>query len=198
MPVGSGGTGCAAFAAMVPGDFDPSKLRAPEVDLIKAEITARESFIVTRSSEVDANLGLVDQDTSDGSLNSATGFYGDRYKIIDLRLNLMAGSLNALIAAEKGQEAQDELKASNANAEDVYSSVIKVSAFRAPASGGPDIHVLDASDFSPGDNVFVMANTQQEISTSIVSKDGNRLTLATNIPKKYRENDGARIYKDIS
>lgn len=198
LPSGSGGAGCAAFAAMVPGDFDPSKLRSPELDLIKDEITARETYITTRTGEVDTNLGVVDQNTADGSLNSATGFYGDRYKIIDLRLNLMAGTLNALIAADKGQQAQDELKASNANAEDVYSSVLKVSAFRAPASGGPDVHVLDASEFNPGDNVFVMANTQQEISTSIISKDGNRLTLANDIPKKYRENDGARVYKDIS
>jgi len=195
LPTGSGGAGCALFDAMVPGDFDPSKLRSIELQEIKDEITARQSFISTRISEITTNLGSISQG-ADGRITSASGFYGDRFRLLDVRLNLMAGSLNKLKAIENGQKAQDEQKASNENANVSYSSAIKVSLFRAPASGGPIIHLKDASDFNPGDSVFVMADSQEEISTSIISKDGDAVTLADSIPKKYRENDGARLYKD--
>jgi len=195
LPSGTAGSGCAAFNAMTFVDFDPSKLRSPELQLIKDEITARQAFIPTRISEIEANLGSVTQ-AADGKITAATGFYGDRFRIIDLRLNLMAGSLNKVKAADAGQKAQDELKASNANATLIYSSVIKVSLFRAPASGTKVIHLKDASDFNPGDNVFIIADSQEEISTSVVSKNGNAVTLADVIPKKYRENDAARMYKD--
>lgn len=197
LPVGSAGTGCALFDAMIPSDFDPSKIRITEIQPIKDEITARQSYISVRVSEVWTNLGGVGQDFGSGAINSPTGFYGDRFKIIDIRLNLMAGSLNSLKAAIRGQQAQDELIQSNQNAEDIYTTVLSVSAFRAPGSGGPNIHVLDGSDFNPGDVVYAITNTQEEITTSVVSKDGNRITLAANIPKKYRENDGGRLYKEV-
>jgi len=196
LPSGTGGAGCALFAALDDTDFDPSKLRVTELQPIKDEITAREIFIPTRISEVNTNLGSITQ-AADGKIDAADGFYGDRFRIIDLRLNLIAGSLNKVKGAEAGQNAQDELIASNENAEIVYSTVLKVSLFRAPASGGTVVHLKDASEFNPGDNVFIVADTQQEISTSVISKNGNAVTVADNIPKKYRQNDAARLYREV-
>ena len=185
LPGGVSGSGCIAFDALTFAYFNPSKLRSPELQFIKDEITARQSFISARIPEIEANLGSVTQDAN-GRISAADGFYGDRFRVIDLRLNLMSGSLNKVKAADAGINAQNELKASNANAIIVYSSVIKVSLFRAPASGSEVIHLKDASDFNPGDNVFVIADSQEEIATSIISKNGNAVTLANSIPKKYR------------
>ena len=195
LPSGVGGAGCALFAALTYTAFQPSKLREPELQLIKDEITARESFITTRKSQLDNNLGDIDQDLSDGSIISQSGFYGRRYSVINLRLHLMNGTANTLQATDRGIESQEEVKSNNNDALNFYASVMSVSKFIAPAAGTNVIHVEDGSLFSVSDNVYIKATKQEEISAVIESISSNRIHLNTNIPKKYRENEKARIYK---
>lgn len=186
---------CVAFYAYDPLTLNPSKFRAGELDILKAEITARQAFIATRVAQLDANLGTIVYDPLNGRILSATGFFGIRFRYTDLRLNLMSGSLSAVKAAENGQNAQDELKASNDNAELAYSGVLTVTVFKAPAVGTGVIHVKDASGFSVLDSVYIVANEQTEISATISSISGNIVYLDTQIPKNYRQDNGARLYK---
>lgn len=109
----------------------------------------------------------------------------------------MNGSLRKLEGLKLGEKAQDEAVNSNANAASVYSSVMKVSAFRAPATGISTIHVKDATGFSISDSVYVISDTQAEIPATILAVVSNAITLSVNIPVKYRQNENARIYKEL-
>lgn len=196
LPTGSAGVACALFEAMTADDFQPSKLRSYELQEIKDEITARISFISTRISQINTNLGSVGQNLSTGELTgSGTGFYDDRFKVINIRLNLLGGSLNKLLSTKRGSDAQDNIEITNNNTLDVYSGKIKVSKFRAPASNTGTIHVLNASEFSPGDSVYVVADKQTELSGIINSVTGNTIVLNINIPEKYNHMNFARVYK---
>lgn len=188
---------CDDFDNLDPSTFPATKLAIADLQALKDEIADRTAFQTTRSAELisDTYLGGISQDLNSGEIVSATGLYGTRFRIIDMRLNLMAGSLNKVFGLEKGQAAQEELKNSNGSAAIALASVISASAFRAPASGTSTIHVLDGSLFSVSDSAYVVANTQEEISVTILGVSGNTIFLDKKIPKKYRQNDGARLYK---
>lgn len=192
-----GETTCSGFNSIDVNTLNATKLRAAELNALKNEISARQTFISTRISQLEGDdfLGSVTQDFSSGEIQDTKGLYGDRYRVIETRLNLMGGSLNKLKGFERGQNAQEQLKASNDNAAQAYTTVIAATAFRAPAAGTGTIHVLDASQFSPGDSVFVVANNQQELSGTISSISNNTVFLDFSVPKKYRQNAGARLYK---
>lgn len=187
---------CPLFDASVPGDFVPSKLRSIELQVLKDEITDRQSFITTRISQLNTNLGTVGQDLSTGEINnSGSGLYDDRFKSINIRLNLLGGSLNKKLSTENGKAAQDALKATNDAAADLYQSVMKVSIFVAPASNNGTIHVENASEFSIGDTIYVVAESQSELTGTISNIDGNTVFLDISIPEKYTHENRSRLYK---
>lgn len=188
-------TTCAAFNALTAGDFTASKFRSTELQAIKNEITARQAFISTRTGQISGHLGTVNQDFTSGELLGGSGFYYQRFLIIDMRLNAIAGTLGALKGLENGQKAQQEFQNSNNNASTALSLVMYASAFRSPGTNITSVHVLDASGFAPSDLVYIVSDTQAEIAATIVSIDGNRLVLDTAIPEKYRHTEGARVYK---
>ena len=188
---------CASFDALDENDFLPSKLRNTELTALKNAISSRESFIATRIPQIEGHLGTVSQDFGTGDILGGSGFYLQRFRFIDMRLNAIAGSLTALKAAERGQDAQDQFQNANDNAEAALTSVVSASGFRAPALNTSTIHVIDGSLFSPGDSAYVVSDVQQEIAVTISSIDGNRIVLDTVIPEKYRNTDFARLYKEL-
>jgi len=192
-----GQTTCVGFDGINVSLLNPTKFRAAEMQPLKDEMTARAVFIATRITQLEGYLGSVTQDINSGEITAASGFYGIRARIIDMRLNLMGGTQTKLAGFDRGQGAQQELKNSNVNAGAVYKSIVTSSSFRSPSTGIESVHVLDATGFNPGDSVWVVSNSQNEILTTIVSIDGNRIVLATKIPKKYRETDLARVYKEL-
>lgn len=190
-----GQTTCAGFNAYNVNLLGAVKFRAAEMLPIKNELIARQTFITTRLGQLNTNLGTIVQNLSTGALTTATGFYGQRMRIINTRLNVMGGSLTKYKGLLRGQDAQQQGKDVNTNTLLVYQSVILCSAFRAPATGQTTIHVLDGTGFSPGDTVYVAAENQAEIQTTIVSVTVNTIVLADKIPQKYRQNEFARLYK---
>lgn len=190
-----GQTTCIGFNAYNVNLLGPVKFRAAELQTIKDEITARQAFITTRNTQLSTNLGTVVQNLTNGELTTATGFYGQRMRIINTRLNAMGGSLTKFKGLERGQGAQEQAKSSNDNTALVYASVMVCSAFRAPSTGSATIHVLNATGFSAGNTVYVAAENQEEIQTTIISVSGNTVFLADKIPQKYRQNEFARLYK---
>lgn len=190
-----GQTTCAGFNSYNVNLLDPTKFRAAELQPIKNELIARVAFISTRLSQLSGHMGTVVQNFTTGELTSATGFYGQRMRIINTRLNAMGGSLTKYKGLLRGQDAQEQGKDSNDNTLLVYSSVMLCSAFRAPSTGQATIHVLSGSGFNIGDTVYVAAENQEEIQTTIVNVVGNTIYLADKIPQKYRQNEYARLYK---
>ena len=179
--------------------FPPTKLADTDLLYLKDGLTARQSFFAGRLSALnsDTYLGAINQDLNSGTIIDATGFFGKRFRIIDMRINLMAGSLGKVIGLEKAQDAQGEAKQSNGSANIALSDVMSATLFRAPASNTKTIHVLNGSLFSIGDSAYVAANSQLEIPVTISNIQGNTIFLDTKIPKKYRQTDGARLYKEL-
>jgi hypothetical protein len=175
--------------------LDQTKFRADSISALNAELVARQAFIATRTSQISGHLGSIVQNLSTGSITSTSGFYGTRFRFIDLRINAIAGSLTKLSGLEKGESAQDQLKEANDNAGLAYASVMVAVAFRSPAINTESIHVLSATGFNIGDSVYVVSDTQAEISANIVDIDGGRIVLDKKIPEKYRQNEIARLYK---
>jgi hypothetical protein len=172
-----------------------TNFRAAELNVLKTEITARSSFITTRLSQLATNLGSVTQNYTTGAVSAVAGYWGDRFNIIDLRLNLVTGTLRRLEGIKLGKKAQDEAITSNAVALAVYSAVMKAISFRAPSIGTNIINVKSATGFAVSDAVYIVADTQNEISTTITAITGDTITLGVNIPSKYRQDDNARMYK---
>lgn len=186
---------CASFVALNSSSFQPSKFRDVELNVLKAELAARPLFLSTRESQLNTNLGSINQDFNTGELLGGAGFYLERFRFIDMRLNAVGGTLSNLKGLEQGQQAQDQTKAASENAELALSSVMTATALRSPTNNNKIIHVLDASGFSPSDSAYVVSENQQEIPVTIQSIDGNTVFLDKNIPEKYRHTEFARLYK---
>lgn len=187
---------CSDFNDLDETDFDPAKLTSTVIQIIKDEVTARQAFTTTRLAQVGGYLGTVGQDLTTGNLNgSGSGFYNERFNVINIRINLLGGSLNKKLSTIKGKDAQGVLQDTNNNASNLYDTAIKVSKFKAPAANTGTIHVLDASAFTIGDSVYIVAEKQEELSGTILNIDGNTVFLDFTVPEKYTHFNSSRLYK---
>lgn len=190
-----GQTTCAGFESYNPYLLQATKFRNDVFNNLKNEITARLSYITTRIGELNTNLGSVTQSLSDGQVTASSGLYGERFSIINLRLNSMSGSLKKLEGLKLGQRAQDESISFNAEALAAYSSVLFATLLSAPSTGNDKIHLKDASSINVGDTVYITANDQPESQFTVVSKTGNLVQLSGTVDPKYRTNNLSRLYK---
>jgi len=192
-----GGTTCAVFDAIDIGPLADTKFKPTQLTAFKAAIQARQTFVATRSAQVLANLGGVVQ-SPDGTITGTTGFYGDRFRFVELRLNIMTGTLSLVQGLDKGVEAQGQVASSNENASAALGSVVKASPLLAPTNGTREVQVAAPSLFSVKDIVYVIAKGKDEIRSSITSIQGNKIILADSVTAGYKVEASGRLYKDIS
>lgn len=178
--------------------FQESKLSPIQIQALKDAITDRSAFLTTRKSQLDGYFGTITQDLNTGELTSFSGWYGDRYLILDSRLNLISGSANGKFGAEKALATQNQIKASNDTAAAAYNLTMKAVKAVAPGVDTNYLNVADASAFNAGDRVYVVADNQEELSGSILEKDGNRVKLSFKVPKKYTLANITRLYKLVN
>lgn len=192
---GHGQTTCAGFNAYNPFLLPIAKYRTDAFNTLKNEITARLAFITTRIVELNTNLGSVTQNNTDGSITALSGLYGERFPFINLRLNLMSGSLKKLEGLKLGQRAQDESVNFNALALAAYGAIMFTTTLAAPSTGGDKIHLKDASGLGIGNSIYLVANEQSEIALTILAKTGNMIQVSQEISQKYRTDNLSRVYK---
>lgn len=192
---GHGQTTCTGFNAYNPFLLPIAKYRTDAFNTLKNEITARLAFITTRIVELNTNLGSVTQNNTDGSITALSGLYGERFPFINLRLNLMSGSLKKLEGLKLGQRAQDESVNFNALALAAYGAIMFTTTLAAPSTGGDKIHLKDASGLGIGNSIYLVANEQSEISLTILAKTGNMIQVSQEISQKYRTDNLSRVYK---
>jgi hypothetical protein len=192
---GHGQTTCSGFNAYNPFLLSATKFRTDVFNTLKNEITARLSFITGRITEVSTNLGDIVQNNSNGQITSSSGLYGARFPFINLRLNLMAGTLKKLEGLKLGQRAQDESIDFNAAAGSAYGSIMFATILAAPSTGGDKIHLKDASGISVGNSIYLVANEQQEIVLTVLAKTGNMIQVSQEVSQKYRTDNLSRVYK---
>ena len=193
-----GGSSCPIFNSIDVNTLADTKLKPAMLNALKAAVQARQIFITTRLSQLSDNLGSVTQDYSSGEIIATAGLYGERFRLIELRLNLMNGSLNLVTGLTKAIAAQGQVKLSNINAGLAYAPVITVSSISSKTNGTVYVSVKDASVFSVKDVVYISAKNKPEVQTSIVDIVGNRLEFAKPIPQGYSLDNLGRVYKDLT
>jgi len=191
-----GAASCSVFDTYNVASLPPSKLRATELDVLKAAMNTKSTFNTTRVSQISGYLGSIAVDGK-GNVTTANGWYGDRFRIIDIRLNVVTGTLSSLVSLQNSTDAQTSTTASLDNQLIVYDTLLKTSLMRAPASGNKIIHVIDATGFAVSDSVYVFSDGKPEISATILAISNNTITLDTDIPKSYIPDNYGRIYKAI-
>lgn len=175
----------------------PTKLSVVQINALKTALNNRSSFITTRLGQLATTVGTISQSLTDGSVTSS-GIYGKRYAFLILRLDLLNGSLSKLISLKNAITAQDAIIASIKSNKATYMTVIPTSALAAPGNDTNMVQLVDASFLSPGDTVYVMAESQEELQRAIKSINGNVVTLNDIVPAKYKTTDKLRLYKDIT
>lgn len=191
-----GQTTCVGFYAYNASLLAPTKLSSTYISTFVSALSTRLSFASTRQSQLTTYLGSVTQDLSTGNF-TGSGLYYERWSFIGLRLNMLGGSLITLRGFERAQGAQDDQISNITTAKATYELILRCTAFSAPATGTKYLSVKSTSGFSVGDNVFVMADNQQELVRTIEAIEGNRIIFGQIIPANYRENSFGRVYKDI-
>lgn len=175
----------------------PSQLHVTQLTALTTALSTRSTFITTRIGQLNTVLGTITQVITTGAV-SGSGLYLTRYNYLKLRLNLLSGSLSQLLGAQNASKAQTAIAANITGASNTYSSILPTTALAANANGTQTISVSDASAYSVGDSVFVMADNQTELQRAIKAISGKMVTLNDVIPAKYTTDINARMYKDLS
>lgn len=193
-----GQTTCIGFSGFNANLLAPTKLHSTQLAALQSALNTRAAFVTTRTAQVSAVLGSINQDVSTGDLISSSGLYGLRYNFMLLRLNVLGGSLIALNGMNMATGAQDQIIAGIKSNAATYMSLIPTSILAAPATGTAIVSLTDASFLSVGDAVWVMAEGQEELQRAVKAIDGKMVTLNDVIPSKYRPSEKARLYKDLT
>lgn len=191
-------TTCTAFNSYNLSLLGNTKLRAAMLTALQTALNNRLTFLTTRQTQINVNLGNITQDVNTGELTSSTGLYGKRYGFLLLRLNAMGGSLSQLTSMRGATGAQDSIKANILATKATYNGILPTTMLKANASGSAVIHVVDATGIAPGDKVYIVAENQEELMRAVKSVNGTMLTLNDVVPAKYRTSEKARLYKDLT
>ena len=197
LPTGSNGTAVAAFDGKSESYFQQAKLQPTALQALKNELTARAAYVALRVGELTGSnyLGSITQNLSTGSLTSTQGLYGERIYFIDMRINILGGSLSELISLEGAISAQEQIKEAANNAATGLGLIMKATKAAAPGIDTQYLNLESLSGFSPNDRIYVTADDQEELSGVILEITGNRAKLSFNIPKKYTTSNNTRLYK---
>lgn len=187
----------AAFNALTQSYFQQTKMQPTTLQKLKNELIARSSYITTRMSQVSGSdyLGSITQDMSNGSITATQGLYGERMLFINMRINLVGGTLSEVVGFSLSKTSQNEIKQSIEIASQGIGLIMKASKAVAPGIDTKYMNFENLSDFSVGDRVYLVADDQEELSGSIEEITGNRAKLTFFISKKYTTSNNTRIYK---
>jgi hypothetical protein len=192
-----GQTTCSGFFGYNPTLLAPTKLSTANINALLTALSNRGTFATTRSGQLSGYLGSITQNLSSGDV-TGSGLYFERFSFIQLRLNLLGGSLITLKGYERANNAQDD-QISNINAaKATYELILRCSAFSAPATGTKFLSVKSTTGLSAGDNVYVIADGQPELTRTIESVSGNRIVFGQPIPANYKDSSFGRVYKDLT
>jgi hypothetical protein len=195
MPGSTTGT---VFNSTNPATLTPHpQLYSVNLATFTAAVTARATFVATRTAQLNTILGTIAQDMTTGNVTSSSGLYGQRYGFLALRLNALNGSLTVLSSFMTATSAQTNIIANIKSTAATYYSIIPTTAFNANANGTPFVSLADVSFLNVGDSVYVMADNQVEIPMAIKTIVGNAVTLNDNVPAKYTIASNVRLYKDL-
>jgi hypothetical protein len=173
------------------------KLDGTGILVLTNETAARLLFIPTRIAQIDARLGTVSQNL-DGTIASFSGLYGARYINVDSRINLADGTLSKQVGAELAKRVQTETIANNNNYKTyLETSVLRATKFTANANGTNIVPVSEVTGLSVTDTIYVVSETQAELTGTITAINGLNVTLSFTVPATFTTSDIARLIKQV-
>lgn len=190
-----GQTTCFGFNSYNADLLAPTKYHATTLNLLKNELVRRSSYVSTRVSQLQSYLGTVTQDLSTGNILTATGLYGKRARFIDLRINTMSGTLSNYLSSDQAINVQNIMITNNNNMLAAYNEIMVATLFRAHSGGTALINLMATTGLNVGDSVYVVSDTAEEISATILAKNDNSITINKIIPTKYTKYTFSRVYK---
>lgn len=188
-------TTCVGFNGYNSNLLAPTKLHSTQLTVLVSVLTARTTFLNTRVTQLNTNLGSVSQDIDTGEY-SGSGFYKTRLDYLNLRINVMTGSLTSLVNDQQSIQIQTEIQNSLRENKSIYMSVVPTTKLAASGNGTAIISLVDSSLYSPGDTVYIISDTQDELVRAIKSISGKSVQLNDVVPTKYSTSDNVRFYKD--
>ena len=171
------------------------KFNPKSIEQLNEIINKRKAFLEIRKSQLNKYFGSIDQNLETGIINNFSGWYGERYLLIDSRLNIISGTANGKYGADIAIATQEQIKASNNTTKAAYNLNMKATKAVAPGLNTTYLNLKNSDDFNVGDNVYVVADNQEELSGVILEKRGYRVRLDFLVPKKYTLINKTRIYK---
>jgi len=169
------------------------KFTDSQILLIESEANDRLNYLTTRATEITIALGNVTQDMS-GNV-SGNGIFKSRYDTLNLRINKVSGSLSNKIRLGIAKSGPQGQKDGNLAALSQYDQFFLTTKLTVNANGTNTITVDSVSGFSISNTVFVMADTQSELTGTITNISGLDVTLDFIVPSNYTIINKARLYK---
>lgn len=172
-----------------------SKFVDSQLGALQSEVTARTSFSSTRNTQITTALGSVSQ-SGNGSF-TGSGIYHERFKQIDLRINAAGGPLTEFYEKGVADAALSQISSTATNTQSTYQSELKCEGLSANATGVNSVSVASVAGFAVSDTVFVVSDTQPEITGTITGIVGLVISLSFTVSNLYLKGEKARIYKQL-
>jgi len=194
----SGLSTCAAFNSYPASSLAPTQLYSTQLAALSSAINARATFLsTTRTSQLNTVLGTITQNITTG-LFSGSGLYFNRFNFMNLRLNLLTGSLTILTSDQQVLSTQTTMIANLNQQIATYQSVCPTVLLSASGNGTPVVSLASSVGFNVGDTVYIASNSQPELQFAVKSINGSSMNLSSLLPTKYTTLDQVRIYRDAT
>jgi hypothetical protein len=165
---------------------------------ISSELATRQSFIPTRITQITTALGNVTVSGNTFSSSDLTSPYYNRYKWLDVRIDIASGSARRYFAMNQSIAIINGLIANNNALYTDYSGYFTTKALT--SNDGSDIlFVTDLTGLSNGDSINIISETlTSPVPLSIVKLMGTtQVQVNQPVPISYTVQDKARIYKAL-
>lgn len=176
-----------------------TKFSDANLTVLSGYASTRASGLAGRATQIATALGGVqDLSGSFGPTGAADAIYYKRYQLLDTRLNIVYGSLMKAITSTASMGVVSDLKNNNLFLQAEYDAALKVSKLAKDAEGTFYVTIEDGSDFSNGDNVYIVSEEVAEMAATIQNKSGNVVKLNVVVPATYKVEDLARILREVT
>ena len=172
-----------------------SKFVTVNITPLQAEVTARTTYAGTRNTEITTALGTVSQ--AGNGTYSGSGVYLERFKQIDLRINAAGGPLTEYYEKNMADSALSQIATTATNTKATYESELRTEKLTANGNGTNTITVGSITGFSIGNTVFVVSDTQPELTGTITGITGMNIQLSFTVSNLYLIGERARVYKQL-
>jgi hypothetical protein len=172
-----------------------SKFVTVNLTPLQAEVTARTTYAGTRNTEITTALGTISQ--AGNGTYSGSGVYHERFKQIDLRINAAGGPLTEYYEKNMADSALSQIVTTATNTQTTYNSELRTEKLTADGNGSNTVTVGSITGFSIGNTVFVVSDTQAELTGTISGISGMNIQLSFTVSNLYKIAERVRIYKQL-